>query len=93
LFRAAVKAIAARDPDAPQPRRSRRSGETGKAFTMAARTVMHRAVRLPPQAYAAATAFLADTLDWLGLWQHDPAAAGELTDDPAAKSNHLSLGL
>jgi len=46
---------------------------------MAAAKIVRRAVRIPAEAYAAATDFLSDTLDWLNLWQdqpphHDPAA-------------------
>ena len=36
---------------------------------MAARAALRRAPRLPRQAYARATAYLADTLDWLNLWE------------------------
>jgi hypothetical protein len=93
VFRAAVKAITRRDEDeSPRPRR--RSGETDKAFIMAARATFRRAVAIPIEAYAAATAFLADTLDWLNLWQDNAESADQLdneTNNP--DTNHTSLHL
>ena len=41
---------------------------------------MGRATGIPPEAYAAAAAYLADTLDWLNLW-HGNEASGELDGD------------
>jgi hypothetical protein len=87
LFRTAVRAITRRDEDEPQPRR--RSGETGKAFAMAARATLRRAVGLPAQAYAGATAFLSETLDWLNLWHNDADAAAELNDGAEPQQNFL----
>jgi alkylation response protein AidB-like acyl-CoA dehydrogenase len=66
--------------DEPVPQRRRR-GETGRGFGLAARAVLHHTVRVPPQAYAAATAFLADTLDWLQLWQGDGPVGSDALDD------------
>ena len=43
---------------------------------------MGRAVVLPPEAYATAAIFLADTLDWLNLWQsNDATGSSELDGD------------
>jgi hypothetical protein len=39
--------------------------ETGRAFRMTARKLMRRVARIPAEAYHRATAYLADTLDWL----------------------------
>jgi hypothetical protein len=52
-----------------------------------------RILYVPQGAYAAAGAFLADTLDWLNLWHHydapgsDPASRAATFHRP---SNHLS---
>ena len=93
MFRAAVKAITRREEDeSPPPRR--RSGETDKAFIMAARATLRRAVAIPIDAYAAATAFLADTLDWLNLWQDNAANTGELDNEihcPDTDDHRLQL--
>jgi hypothetical protein len=94
LFREVKTALTCKAP-APQPSR-RRTEDTGRAaFQMAARKIMRRAVRFQTQAYAAASAYLWDTLDWLNQWHSDP-----LTHyDPASEdvdtgpSNHLSLHL
>jgi hypothetical protein len=46
------------------PELRRHSGETGKAFRMAAKAAMRRAARIPAEAYAMATGYLCDALDW-----------------------------
>ena len=72
LFREAIKLLAekASAPE-PKPRRKRTGEVTGRAFRMTANKVMHRAARLPAEAYATATAYLTDTLDWINPWhQH-----------------------
>jgi hypothetical protein len=89
LFRDAIKALTRRADDEPQPRRSRR-GETDRAFVMAAKAIARRAVQLPSEAYAVATAFLSDTLDWLNLWHHDSAGTDEFEDDIHTDTKHLS---
>jgi len=33
---------------------------------------MRRVGRLPAEAYAAASAYLFDTLDWMNPWHHEP---------------------
>jgi hypothetical protein len=87
LFRAAVKAVTRRaEEPAPEPRR-RRGGETGKAFAIVAKSVLRRVVRLPSNAYATATAYLADTLDWLNLWQDNAANDHWLDEDFSAKQD------
>jgi hypothetical protein len=48
---------------------------------------MRRTLRLPAEAYARATAYLADTLDWLNLWHHHDEVFTEEIQPPAA--NHL----
>jgi hypothetical protein len=98
LFREVKKAIT-REVPAPQPTPRRRKEDTGRAaFQMAARKITCRAVRIPAEAYAAATAYLWDTLDWLHQWHSDLLAhhepASEIDDDVHADpSNHLSLHL
>ena len=43
---------------------------------------MGRAAVLPPEAYATAAMFLADTLDWLNLWHsNDATGSSELDGD------------
>jgi len=87
LFRAAVKAVTRRaEEPAPEPRR-RRSGETGKAFASAAKSALRRAVRIPANACATAAVYLADTLDWLNLWQDNAANDPWLDDDFSAKQD------
>ena len=86
LFRQAVKVLIGRETDAPMPKRSgRRSGdETTRRFVRTA----NRLTRLRACAVAALP-WLADTLDWLTLWQ---PGGTELTDDlsQTAPNNHLS---
>jgi hypothetical protein len=62
---------------------------------MAARKIMRRAVRLPAEAYARATACLWDTLDWFNQWHSDPLTHYEPAseDVDATPPNHLSLHL
>jgi hypothetical protein len=80
-FRAAVNAITYNAP-APQPvQRRRRSEDTGRAFRLAARKTMRRAARLPAEAYASATAYLSDTLDWLNPWNNEAASSSDLAED------------
>ena len=71
----------------PSPERNRkRREETGHAFRITARKLLRRVVRIPTEAYARATAYLADTLDWLNQWHnHDE----HLTEDvkPAANDD------
>jgi hypothetical protein len=65
--------VLTRHAPAPQlsTRRKRGKGETGRAFTMAARKIMRRAARIPAAAYVVAT-ILPGNLDWLNPWQgHD----------------------
>ena len=48
---------------------------------------MRRAARIPVEAYATATAYLTDTLDWLNQWhQHDDEANDDFRSAP---SDHL----
>jgi hypothetical protein len=68
LFRE-VKALLTAEAPAPQLRRRRR-GETDRAFQIAAYKLMHRVAHIPLEAYARATHYLADTLDWLNQWHH-----------------------
>lgn len=87
-FREMVKAIT-RKPPAPEPTQPRRRTEdTGRsAFRMAARKIVRRAARLPPEAYAVATAYLSNTLDWLNEWHHHDSDVHE--DFQPAPSDHL----
>jgi hypothetical protein len=68
LFRD-VRATLTPPAPAPEPKPKRRK-DTGRAFRMTAKKIMRRASRIPAAAYATATAYLSDTLDWLNLWHH-----------------------
>jgi hypothetical protein len=64
-------AFTGNDEPTPEVKRKRRE-ETVQAFRMTARKLLYRVVRIPSEAYTRATAYLADTLDWLNQWhQHD----------------------
>jgi hypothetical protein len=84
-------------PAAPPAPRRRRSEDTGKAaFQRAAKNIVRRAVRLPVDAFSAATGYLWDTLDWLNQWHSDPLDPSDPANDvgediQAGPSNHLSL--
>ncbi len=69
-----------RAEDEPEPRR-RGSGEAGRAFPAAARNLLRRAGRIPAEAYAATTAWLSDTLDWLNMWEANSLDDGSELDD------------
>ena len=85
LFRQAAKAFTRRD-HAPAPKKTgrRRGDVTGRRFARAA----HRLTRFRLPA-TATLPWLADTLDWLNLWQ---PGGPELTDDLSQEgpNNHLS---
>ena len=78
-------ALTCNDEPAPEVKRKRRE-ETVQAFRMTARKLLHRMVRIPAEAYTRATAYLADTLDWLNQWHHHDE---HLTEDlkPAANDD------
>jgi hypothetical protein len=85
LFRQAVKALTGREAEAPKPKKSgRRRDDTGRQFISTANRLTHLRVRA-----AAALPWLADTLDWLNLWQ---PGGTELIDDlsQSAANNYLS---
>jgi hypothetical protein len=90
-FRQTVKAITRPKEEEPKPQTRRRRGDSDRALRMTARATLRRVPPLPPQAFATATAFLADTLDWLNLW-HD-ADASEPDDNPDVYRNDLPLRL
>lgn len=85
LFRDAKNVLTANDAPAPEVKRKRRE-ETGRAFRMTARKLVRRAVRIPAEAYVRATAYLADTLDWLNQWHHQDDIAEDVQPAP---SEHL----
>jgi len=86
-FRETVKAITRKAPaPEPKPSRRKRTDETRGGFKMAAR-ITRRAARLPPQAYAVATAYLSHTLDWLNQWHHHDSDVHE--DFQPAPSDYL----
>jgi hypothetical protein len=90
LFRNAVKAVTARTDDEPPPPR-RRSDETDKAFRMAAVHIMRRVIRLPVEAYFAATDYLRDVLDWMNPYGQDEMDdSAELDGSLDTKQNHFS---
>lgn len=76
-----------RETDAPIPKKSgrRRGGETRRGQFVRTATSIAR----PAEAGASAVLWLADTLDWLNLWQ---PGGTELTDDRSqtAPNNDLS---
>jgi hypothetical protein len=78
--------LTGRETEAPTPKKSgrRRNGETRAGLFTRAATRTTR----PAQALAALL-WLADTLDWLNLWQ---PGGTELTDDVSqtGPNNHLS---
>lgn len=78
------------DPETPAPKKSsrRQEGETrGRQFRRVARRIMRR--RLMPQPHGGGALWLADTLDWLDLWQ---PGGTEVTEElpPATVNDHLS---
>jgi hypothetical protein len=84
LFRQTAKTLIGRDP-APAPKKSgRRRDDIGRRFTRAA----NRLTRLRAPA-AAALPWLADTLDWLNLWDF---GGPEFSDEgsQSGPNNHLS---
>lgn len=88
LFRDVKAAVTEKPPEPQQTTRRRSRGETGSAaFKMAASNIMHRAARIPAEAYATATAYLMDTLDWLNQWHHHDDDQNE--DFRAASNDHL----
>ena len=62
---------------------------------MAARAAFRRAARMIPcEAYTRATAYLADTLDWLNLWQDNAESTDQLdneTNSPDTNGTSLHL--
>jgi len=77
------------DEDEPPPRRS--SGETGKAFVLAARDTLQHIARIPVEAYAATSLWLSDTLDWLNLWEANSSdEALDYDYDNAQQSGNIS---
>jgi hypothetical protein len=77
LFRHVKNVLTANDAPAPEVKRKRRE-ETGRAFQMTARKLVRRAVRIPAEAYVRATAYLADTFDWLNQWHHQDDIAEDV---------------
>jgi hypothetical protein len=91
LWREAKRQIASRAEIVPEDPKPRRRGETGGIFRTAATAIMRRAVCFPPEAYAAATAFLSDTLDWMNPYWQDDADPGEPESGfDCPPPNHLS---
>jgi hypothetical protein len=87
-FRQLARSLTPREAPAPQPaQRRRRTEETRGGFTLAAKQIMRRAVRLPDAAYAAVS-YLADALEW---FNHDLADMDE--DMQPSEQHHLSLHL
>jgi hypothetical protein len=84
LFREAAGILTRHESDELKPETRRGRGETDRGFHMAAKTTLQRAVRMPADAYSAATAFLADARDWLNLWHDDTASI----DDPNSGCHH-----
>jgi hypothetical protein len=80
LFRHVAKVLA-RGDDEPEPQPRRKSGETGKGFDMAAKTILRRTAGVPSEAYAAATGFLFATLDWMNPFHHETENVAELDKD------------
>jgi hypothetical protein len=84
LFRQAVKALATRLIPAPKKSARRRSDERGRQFRRLAKRIVQRYAT-----HSDVRSWLADTLDWLELWQ--PSASDDLSGDAeSAPNNHLS---
>jgi hypothetical protein len=62
---------------------------------MATTKIMRRTIRLRAEAYAAATAYLWETLDWLNQWHSDPLTHYEPASEDVdpSPSDPLSLHL
>jgi hypothetical protein len=88
LFKAATKEITRRQEDEPAAARRRRRGETGRVFANA-KALFRRSVKLPAQAYVAAT-FLADTFEWLNYWSQDNDVDTDTDANFNATQEHLS---
>jgi hypothetical protein len=90
LFRQAVKVLTGRDDDAPKPKKSsrRKGDDSARRFTKTANCL----TRLRERSFTALP-WLADTLDWLNLWQPGPVdgCAADFSHNPP--SNDLSLRL
>jgi hypothetical protein len=54
---------------------------------MAAKAILRRAVRLPAQAYAVATGYLGDTLDWMNPYWPPDAEHIEIDGDFSPQQN------
>jgi hypothetical protein len=90
LFREAVKVLTGRAEDEPQPQaRRRRSGETDKAFGIAAVDLVRRVARLPVEAYVTATGYLRDVLDWMNPYGHEDSADNSELDDALDTKQNL----
>lgn len=61
-------------------------------FRSQAGQIVPRAPQLPAEAYATATAYLWDTLDWLNPWHHHDAGS-DMEHHDHAPANHLTLHL
>jgi hypothetical protein len=80
LFRHVAKVLA-RDDDEPEPQPRRKSGDTGKGFGLAAKTILRRTAGLPSDAYAAASGYLFATLDWMNPFHHEADNVADLDND------------
>lgn len=80
LFRHVAKVLAGGD-DRPEPQPCRKSGDSGKSFGMAAKTMLRRVAGVPSDAYAAASGYLFATFDWMNPFHHDAENIAELDKD------------
>jgi hypothetical protein len=54
---------------------------------MTAKAIMRPTARIPADAYAKATRYLSDTLEWLALWQDNAGSNHRIDDDFSAKQD------
>lgn len=93
-FRAAMKALT-KPEDSPKPRsKRRRSGEGVQGFSAAANNLLGRAVI--PEPVARAILYLADTLDWLNMWdgnEHDDLSSTSQDHTQSHEQENISYHL
>ncbi len=81
--------------DSPKPRsKRRRSGEGVQGFSAAANNLLGRAVI--PEPVARAILYLADTLDWLNMWdgnEHDDLSSTSQDHTQSHEQENISYHL
>ena len=84
-WRSVARALTRPEPAALQPEKRRRREDTGRHFARVAKRLTRWRAFAPPLLW------LADTLDWLNLWQPAADTGDEVTADHFdGPNNHLS---